>query len=120
MDLHLTAIQCLVSEIYAKIRFEPAVSSDGTTASSGTLMTSSFMSTTSSNWHTNTNVEIECGALIRLWNSLFSKRTHDSSIKQVNLEAPRKMYAHLTSESTGNNEGGRRVEICLYFDRFHS
>ncbi|KAI6182745.1 C2H2-type domain-containing protein [Aphelenchoides bicaudatus] len=38
LNLHLAAIQCLMMEIYAKIRFEPIVSS----SSDGTLMSSSF------------------------------------------------------------------------------
>jgi len=84
LNLHLSVIQCLILEIYAKIRFDPVVlSSDAVTVSSGTLMTSSLISTNSSNWHTNSNVDIECASLLHLWNSLYSKLSPESAAKQL-------------------------------------
>jgi hypothetical protein len=92
-------------EIYAKIRFEPIVSSsDG--VSSGTLMSSSFVSTNSSNWHNSSNVDVECASVLCLWNSMHSKLDSNSLFKQVNCAIRFQRITFIRLEIIGEYEGG--------------
>ena len=95
VKLHQSIIQCLIMEIYAKIRFDPVISS----SSSTTLMTSSLISTNSSNWHSNSNVDVECTSLLLLWNSLHSKLPTKQVISDYKsfISMFRNWWSHLTT-----------------------